>query len=124
MQGLSSYDPSNKPSYVSKLIPASELPASDDAIMARYSVVQRQTEPTGVDFSLYRIQFASNEAAMRALNRIRDGKIGTVADGKVLTRYAAQLDGNNIYILRTQSFLDPAVRLFIESFATEEIKIR
>ncbi|BBA37552.1 uncharacterized protein sS8_5635 [Methylocaldum marinum] len=61
---------------------------------------------------------------MRALNRIRDGKIGTVADGKVLTRYAAQLDGNNIYILRTQSFLDPAVRLFIESFATEEIKIR
>ena len=117
-------DRSNKPSYVGKLIPASELPASDDAIMARYFVAQRQTESTGVDFSLYRIQFASNEEAMRALDSIRTGKTGTVADGKVLTRYAVQSDGNNIYIIRTQSFLDPAVRSFLESFAREEIKIR
>jgi hypothetical protein len=115
---------SNKPSYVGKLIPASELPASDDAIMARYFVAQRHTESTEVDFSLYRIQFASNEAAMRAVNCIRTGKTGAVADGKVLTRYAVQLDGKNVYIIRTQSFLDPAVRSFLESFAREEIKIR
>lgn len=117
-------DRSNKLSYVIKLIPANELPASDNAIMARYFVVQRHTESTGVDFSLYRIQFASNEAAMRALSRLPTGKTGTVADGKVLTRYAARLEANNVYIIRTQSFLDSAVRSFLESFAREEIKIR
>jgi len=117
-------DRSNKPSYVGKLIPASELPTSDDAIMARYFVVQRQTESIGIDFSLYRIQFASNEAAMRALNNIQMRKTGSMADGKVLTRYAVQLYGNNIYIIRTQSFLDPKVRSFLESFAREEIKTR
>jgi len=117
-------DRSNKPSYVAKLIPVSELPTSDNAIMARYFVAQRHNESTGVDFSLYRIRFASNEAAMRALNRIRTGKTGTLADGKVLTRYAVQLDVNAIYIIRTQSFLDPAVRSLLESFARKEIKIR
>jgi hypothetical protein len=117
-------DRSNKLSYVIKLIPANELLASDNAIIARHFVVQRHTESTGVDFSLYRIQFASNEAAMRALSRLPTEKTGTVADGKVLTRYAARLEANNVYIIRTQSFLDSAVRSFLESFAREEIKIR
>ena len=116
-------DRSNKLSYVTKLIPANELPTSDNAIMARYFVVQRHTESTEVDFSLYRIQFASNEAAMRALSRLPSGKTGTLADGKVLTRYAARLEANYVYIIRTQSFLDSAVRSFLESFARDEIKI-
>jgi len=33
-----------------------------------------------------------------------------VADGKVLTKYAARLDGRDVYIIRSQSVLDPAVQ--------------
>ena len=117
-------DRANKPSYVARLIPASEMPASDDAIIARYFVVRKNTDPISVDFALYRVQFTSNRAAMRAVSYIRTGKTGTVADGEVLTRYAVQLDGNSIYIIQTRSLLDPSVRSFLDSFAREEIKIR
>lgn len=117
-------DRSNKLSYVGMLIPGNELPVAEGAIVGRHFVARRQSESGGVDLSLYRIQFASNEAAARALGRIRTGKSGTVADGKVLTRYAVQLDANNMYIVRTQSFLDPAARALLEAFAKEEVKSR
>lgn len=117
-------DRSNKPSYLIKLIPAKELPVSENAILARYFVVQKHTESTGVDFSLYRIQFPSNEAAMRAFSRLPKGKTGTIADGKVLTKYAARLEANHVYIIRTQSYLNSAAQSFLESFASEQIKIQ
>lgn len=117
-------DHSNPPAYVGKLIPANQLPASHGAITARYFVVRKQTETAGVDFSLYRIQFASDETAKRAVNSLQAGKTGAVPDGEVLTRYALQLNANSLYILRTQSFLDPAMQSLLESFATEEFKIR
>jgi hypothetical protein len=88
--------------------------------MARHFIVRGQAESIGVDFSLYRIQCASDEAAMGTFERISTGKTGTIADGKVLTRYAAQLDGHNIYVIRTQSFFDPAVMSFLESFAKKD----
>ncbi|MDD1621529.1 MAG: hypothetical protein LUQ11_08600 [Methylococcaceae bacterium] len=116
-------DRSNPTAYVAKLLAANQLPSSAGAITARYFVVRKQTEAVGVDFSLYRIQYASDEAAMRALNSLA-GKTGALADGKVLTRYALQLNANSLDILRTQSFLDPAMKSLLESFATEEFKLR
>jgi hypothetical protein len=114
-------DRSDRFSYINLLIPASEL-SRQCVIMARHFVIRGQAESIGVDFSLYRIKCASDEAAMRTFEHISTKKTGTVADGKVLTRYAAQLDGNNIYVIHTQSFFDPAVVSFLESFAKKESK--
>lgn len=110
-------DRSNKHSYVGKLLPASELSVPEKAITARYFEVRRHAESTGIDFSFYKIQFASDMAATHALGLIRNGRTGTVADGHILTRYAAQVNGNELYIIRSQSLLDPAVRSLLESFA-------
>lgn len=117
-------DRANKPSYVAILMPGSEIPTSRDAVEARYFVVQKPADASIVDFALYRVQFASNREAMRAVSNIRTGITGTVADGKVLTRYAVQLDENNIYIIRTNSLLDPTIQSFLDLFSREEIKIR
>lgn len=112
-------DRANKPSYIARIIAPSEIPTSPGAIVARYFVVQKDSDTRVVDFALYRVRFASDREAMRALGSIRSGKAGTVADGKVLTKYAVQMDGNDLYIVRTTSVLDAPIQSFLESFAKE-----
>lgn len=117
-------DRADEPSYVEKLIPAGEMPASSNAITARYFVVQTQAKSGAVDFALYRVRFASHPEALRAVSLIRTGAAGIVADGKVLTRYAVQVDDDSMYIVRTTSLLDPLVQSFLDSFSREDLKIR
>jgi len=130
VDGLDSYsvcehvDRANEPSYVAKLIPATEIPTSDAAVLARYFVVHKQADSGTVDFALYRVRFASHQEAMRAVSLIRTGPTGTVADGKALTRYAVRLYEDSIYIIRTTSLLDPLVQAFLESFSKKDLEIR
>lgn len=112
-------DKRGKPSYVENLVPARELRASDE-MLSRHFTVQSQDTRSAVDFSLYRIRFASVAMAQRARNHIRKEGTGTVADGKVLTRYAVQVRGAELYVVRTSAMVQPAMQSFLVSFAAPQ----
>lgn len=103
-------------SYLKQLLPKSHLPTRT-AITTRHLVVQNRSDSTGIDLSIYQVTFESMEAAKRAFAEISDHPIGTIPDGKVLTKYAARLEECNLYIVRTQSVFDPTVATFLKSFS-------
>lgn len=108
-------DIAEKYSYPKTLLPKSQLLART-TITTRHLVVQNNSDSTGIDLSIYKITFESMEAAERAFAEISDHQIGTIPDGKVITKYAVKLEGSSIYIIRTQSIFDPTVAAFLKSF--------
>lgn len=108
-------DRTEQHSYLKRLFPKSQLP-QQSAIKARHLVVQRQADSSGLDLSIYQIQFAANEEAKRAFLELSERPSGTIPDGKVLTKYAARLEGRRVYVIRTQSIFNPAVASFLKSF--------
>lgn len=108
-------DRTEQHSYIKQLFPKTVLPQRS-AIKARHLVVQRQADSSGLDLSIYQIQFAANEEAKRAFSELSERPSGTIPDGKVLTKYAARVEGQRVYVIRTQSIFDPAVISFLKSF--------
>ncbi|WKJ91732.1 hypothetical protein QZJ86_06230 [Methylomonas montana] len=121
-QGWNSYsicehrDRAEQYSYLKQLLPKSQLPTRT-TITTRHLVVQNHSDSIGIDLSIYQVTFESIEAAKPAFAEISDHPIGTIPDGKVLTKYAARLEGRSLYVIRTQSVFDPTVATFLKSFS-------
>jgi len=100
-----------------KLFTPSGMFSSGHDIQAQHFLLRQHSESAGYDLGIYRITFGFQDQAQQAFAEVfTPAPQGTIADGKILTRYAARLSGKEIYLLRSKTFFDPAVKSYFDAF--------
>lgn len=101
--------------YLSALFPGAN-PLSASKIHRRQIWVRQDSAQAGSHLGLVALEFATATAAAKVFARLASEEPGRRADGKVLTMYAVRRDEANILLVYSETFLDEAVRKFIEEF--------
>ena len=95
----------------------SKIPPSPQAnLLSSHIEIRKQEASSGIDLSIYQVETASEKIAEHIFLSLLVQPSGTIADGKVLTKYAVRLEGESIFVISTRSILNTSAASFFRSF--------